>query len=423
MTAPPKITTVVDWVTLGYISFSLLINVCVTVAFHVMRKRHPSVRARGVRMLGIQVLTGISWSCGTFLSFEHIESLRPFHARYCHVVFWITWVIGCCLFMCLLSLRMQRIWLTFFSENTHRHTHTQYIRGLFVAHMLPPIIIGLALQLPTASQKLTRGINGCMFPSGIKIAILAVVVVNVFVLTSWLILMRDRQLPVAFQEVRPTIRAVAVAVPCGVCIAIMVMSQTWVHAWGRCIISVATQTLVNAVVWLIIYLPLRMVCAANHEEAAMHELTDVHIGPWTWGEIVNARPMRQFMWHWMRDQHEPNLCALAEAHALLERWRETEPLPLITQDIISRFVEPASPTHLSAPEEVSAPLRAFRAGHTPLTQEMFTPFYTWLLLEIRTRVEQRFVTGEQATRYYTEISRYDEALMSLENRGLLALTD
>jgi hypothetical protein len=130
-----------DYAVLVYVCVSAVLNVGIVLVFGCVRAAHPVVRARGVHMLGMQVVSGTLWACGTFVSFEHLDSLRAPHARVCALTFWATWVWGCCLFVCLICVRLHRLWHTFFAPSPRERV----VWKLLAAHMTPPILIGCAL--------------------------------------------------------------------------------------------------------------------------------------------------------------------------------------------------------------------------------------------------------------------------------------
>ena len=417
-----------DWVTVGVVVVSTLVNACVYLFFQCRYVKHPVLRARGVHLLGLQTVAGTFWAAGSLASFEHIEDFRNLHASSCRLVFWATWVWGACTFISLLSFRLHRLYSTFVETEPESvaagtcvgiWTHKKWRhRTLLIVHLLPPCIVALAAMVGKQAQHE----NGCVFPWKIKFAMMLSVWTSMAMLVGWLFLFKRVRLPMVFSEVRPVTISTCVAVPGGCVVTILIMSGAWRWTVGRCVITLTVQMIVNICLWTLCGRPLINACSGHREHEAVVELSNVHIGPFSWVECVSQPALRAFLWEYMRKRKDMWSQSAAGAHAGIVRYEQHDGMRFAAEDIIKRFVEPASRHNISAPLEIATPLLAFRFNHDELKITMFDSLKYWLLAEMKTRIEPEFVTQERAQEYYGRVARYEQALTSLERQGLLEIS-
>lgn len=315
--------------TIVYTLLSVFINLIIVVLFSFQHLKHPLLRARNLQLFYAQTFSGVMWTLGSLLSFDHAESLQTLHSVSCGLSFYSMWVFGGNLFVTCTVIRLQSVYTIFFGteEQLKAENRLAQRKRLVLLMMGPCCVLGFVLLGGECADALVqRTETGCIYSTPIKVCMMVCVWANVLILMLWLFWSRPRtfkRVPKAVNDYAPTLAAAALAGPVGIALSVLIMSNAWQTVAGRTVITVLTTTMVNVVLWSLGGRPLRDALTQNsvREKQTMQTL-DVEIGAWDFDSIVTTPAMRTFMYDWIGIEGSSWLKSVVPLHTALVRWKQ-----------------------------------------------------------------------------------------------------
>ena len=371
--------------TVVFVLGSTLINIVIVLLFSFQHLKHPLLRVRNLHLFYVQTFSGIMWSMGSLLTFDHAPSLQTLHRVSCGLSFFSTWVWGSNLFVTCMVVRLQSVYSIFFAPEEQLAAETRMIqrKRLVVAMMGPCTVLGFVLLGgETTGTLLERTDTGCLYSTGIKVCMMVCVWINTLLLLLWLWWSRPRKfkrVPTAVDEYVPTLVSAFIAGPVGIALSALIMSNSWRSVVGRNTITILTTSMVDVVLWSLGGRSLRdaLTKKSLREKGAMQTL-EVDIGAWEFDQIVKTRAMRVFMYDWIATEGSSWLKSCVPLHTALIRWRQT-PGQYMAADIMRRFVDPQSANTVQGiPTHITQALMAVRIRNQPVPKEMFDQLRTWV---------------------------------------------
>lgn len=384
-----------DTGTIIFVLGSTFINIVIVLLFSFQHLKHPLLRVRNLHLFYVQTFSGIMWSLGSLLTFDHAPSLQTLHSVSCGLSFFSMWVWGTNLFITMQVVRLQSVHSIFFAPEEQLGTEARMLqrKRLVVGMMGPCTILGFVLLGgETTGTLLERTDTGCVYSIGIKVCMMVCVWINTLVLLLWLWWSRPRKfkrVPTAVDEYGPTLASAALAGPVGIALSVLIMSNAWRSAAGRNTITILTTSMVDAVLLSLGGRPLRDALTKNsvREKGAMRTL-EVEIGAWEFTQIVKTQSMCVFLYDWIATEGSSWLKSCIPLHTALIRWRQI-PGQYMAADILRRFVDPESPTTVQGiPTHVTQALMAVRIRNQPTPKQMFDELHTWLETEMENELHR-----------------------------------
>ena len=378
-----------DVATIVYVLFSTLINLVIVLLFSLQHLKHPLLRVRNLQLFYTQTFSGVMWSLGSLLTFNHAEFLQVLHSVSCGLSFFSTWTWGANLFVTCMVVRLQSIYNIFFAPEDQLGVETRSMqrKRIVVLMMAPCTILGtVLLGGETAGTMLERNHTGCVYAVSIKICMMVCVWLNILVLFVWLVKTRPqkfKRLPNAVNEYAPTLASAAIAGPVGIALSALIMSNSWQTVSGRNAITILTATMTNVVLWSLGGRPLRdaLTKKSMRENLSMRSL-EVEIGAWEFDQIVKTQSMRVFLYDWIGTEGSSWLKSCIPLHTALIRWKQI-PGNYMAADIMRRFVDPQSENTVQGiPTHITQSLMTVRIRNQQVSKDLFNELQTWLETEM-----------------------------------------
>ena len=426
---PPPLppTTTADWVAASYGALSVLGMLGGWVLLTLFRQRHPLMRARAPKLLGMQAFSGSCWILGAILSYEQLEALRELHGGACAAVYWLQYVFGLNLFLVLLILRLFTLWRVWLAARWRSRT------PLMLLHFAPAMTVGIVVVITDDGH---GNIGGCWFSSGVKVATLVVCGLNTLSLCAALLMLRGRPLPQPFEERRPILRSVALSLPGAALLAVAIMTNAWHSVEGRVFITIIITTVANLGFWILVAPLCGTLVRPTAHTVEFSALTDITFGPFEWDEMLVTPSMRDHFWLFLiRHACAVSLTAadmelttatsivpprhMAALHAALVSFRHT-PTPAAAATILKRWLTKGSGHIVPAPDALCETLLALHTHNDALVnRDMFEALENWVLLILRRYYAPSYFTASWANHYYTKIARQDIGMRRAQGENLL----
>ena len=161
-----------DIVTIIFVLGSTLINIVIVLLFSLQHLKHPLLRVRNLHLFYVQTFSGVMWSLGSLLTFDHAPALQTLHSVSCGLSFFSMWAWGANLFITCMVIRLQSVHSIFFAPEEQLAAEARLLqrKRLVVGMMGPCTILGFVLLGgETTGTLLERTDSGCVYSVGVKV--------------------------------------------------------------------------------------------------------------------------------------------------------------------------------------------------------------------------------------------------------------